>query len=176
LTFAKNLVLIGYRGAGKSTLSRQIKKKCGIELFSTDEELVRRFAQPISEWIKKNNWEKFRDIESEIVNRLSTKTGVLIDCGGGIVERNKNVVRLRETGIVFYLQTSVETLAARIRLTGGRPSLTGKGDAASEIKEVMARREPLYLAAAHHVVDVSDAGFFSASDKIIQLFKQELGV
>lgn len=170
---AKNLVLIGYRGAGKSTLAKKISRKLPLQLVSTDQELVRRFDMSIPDFVRENGWEAFRKEEKTVVEEFSQKQDLLVDTGGGVVENPENVKRLRESGIVFYLEADALTLSRRIEITGGRPSLTGTASAAEEVAEVLARRDPLYRSAAHHVVDVRETNFFKAVDEMVDIYLRE---
>lgn len=170
---SKNLVLVGYRGAGKSTLAKKISKKIPLQLVSTDQELVRRFGKSIPDFVNELGWEAFRKREKEIVEELAKQHDLLVDTGGGVVEDPENIRRLRETGIVFYLEADALTLSRRIEITGGRPSLTGTASAADEVAEVLKRRDPLYRAAAHHVVDVRETNFFKAVDEMVDIYQRE---
>jgi len=167
-------VLIGYRGAGKSTLARKLKKILKMPLVSTDEELVSRFGKPIAEWVAEGGWDEFRRMEMEVVAEAAAPGGRIVDCGGGVVERAENVECLRRSGVVFYLCGSSRTLARRIHPKSGRPSLTGK-DPRAEVAEVLARRDPLYRAAAHHVIDVNGGMFFTAAGRIAKIWRREHG-
>ncbi|MBL8993894.1 MAG: shikimate kinase [Spirochaetia bacterium] len=170
---AKNLVLIGYRGAGKSTLAKKISRKVPLQLVSTDQELVRQFGKSISDFVKENGWESFRKEEKKVVEDFSQKEDLLVDTGGGVVEDPENVRLLRESGIVFYLEADALTLSRRIEITGGRPSLTGTASAADEVAQVLAHRDPLYRAAAHHVIDVRETNFFKAVDEMVDIYQRE---
>jgi len=170
---SKNFVLIGYRGAGKSTLAKKISKKLPLQLVSTDQELVRQFGKSIADFVKENGWEAFRKEEKKVVEDFSKKHDLLVDTGGGVVEDPDNVRLLRESGIVFYLEADALTLSRRIEITGGRPSLTGTASAAEEVAQVLARRDPLYRDAAHHVIDVRETNFFKAVDEMVDIYQRE---
>lgn len=170
----RNLVLIGYRGAGKSTLARKLKKILKMPLVSTDEELVARFGMPIADWVAAQGWDEFRRIEAEVVRDAAAPGDHIVDCGGGVVERPENIECLRRSGVVFYLTGSVRTLTRRIHPKGGRPSLTGK-DPRAEVAEVLARRDPLYRGAAHFIIDVNGGMFFTAAARIAKIWRREHG-
>lgn len=165
-----NLVLLGYRGAGKSTLARKLTRLLRLPLLSTDETLVKRFGRPIADEVAEKGWPAFRDAESEVVKEAARSTGTIIDCGGGVVEREGNIAALRASGIVFYLCGNVKTLSGRIGQSKHRPSLTGSKSAEAEVAEVLARRDPLYRAAAHHLIDVNGRRFFTAAEAIARRY------
>ncbi len=78
-----NIVLIGYRGTGKSTVGKRVAKKLGRELVSTDAEVVRRARQSIPEIVQAHGWDHFRNLEYEVCRDLAGKDGLVIDTGGG---------------------------------------------------------------------------------------------
>ena len=90
-----NIVLIGYRGTGKSTVGKVLAGRLGRTLVSTDAEIVRRAGQPIPEIVAKHGWEYFRDLESTVCQELATREGLVIDTGGGAILRPQNVESLK---------------------------------------------------------------------------------
>jgi shikimate kinase len=151
-----NIVLIGYRGTGKSTVGRLLAARLGRELVSTDAEIVKRAQRTIPEIIAQKGWEYFRDLESDICRDLAGRDQVVIDTGGGAILREQNVEALKKSGTVFWLTASVETIAKRIGGDNQRPSLTGTKSFVDEIQDVLRERMPKYQAAADHVIATDD--------------------
>ena len=147
-----NIVLIGYRGTGKSTVAMLLAARLGRELVSTDAEIVKRAERTIPEIVAQEGWEYFRDLESDICKELAVRDQLVIDTGGGVILRAQNVEALKKTGTVFWLTASVETIAKRIGGDNQRPSLTGTKSFVDEIRDVLRERTPKYQAAADHVV------------------------
>jgi shikimate kinase len=147
-----NIVLIGYRGVGKSTIGRVLATRLGCDLISTDQEIVRRAERSIPEIVERYGWEYFRNLESEVCRDLAGRDHLVIDTGGGAILRQQNVEVLRGNGKVFWLTATVETIATRIGGDTQRPSLTGNKSFIEEIQEVLHDRAPKYQAAAHHAV------------------------
>lgn len=147
-----NIVLIGYRGTGKSTVGKLLAKRLGRELVSTDAEIVKRAKRTIPEIVAREGWEYFRELESDICRELASRDRLIIDTGGGAILRAQNVEALKKNGTVFWLTASVETIAKRIGGDNQRPSLTGTKSFVEEIQDVLREREPKYQAAADHVV------------------------
>jgi shikimate kinase len=147
-----NIVLIGYRGTGKSTVGRLLASRLGRQLVSTDAEIVRRAQRTVPEIIAQEGWEYFRDLESDICRELADRDQLVIDTGGGAILRTQNIEALKKNGTVFWLTASVETIVKRIGGDNQRPSLTGTKSFVDEIQEVLQERMPKYQAAADHVI------------------------
>jgi len=147
-----NLVLIGYRGTGKSTVGRILAQRLKRELISTDAEVIRRAGRSIPDIVKASGWDHFRDLESAVCRDLSHRDGLVIDTGGGAILRPQNVACLKSNGRLYWLTAEVATIAARIGGDTQRPSLTGSKSFTDEIEEVLRERRPRYQAAADHVI------------------------
>jgi shikimate kinase len=151
-----NIVLIGYRGTGKSTVGKRVAKKLGRELVSTDAEVVRRARQSIPEIVQAHGWDHFRNLESEVCRDLAAKDGLVIDTGGGAILRQDNVAALKKNGVCIWLTARVPTIVSRIGQDTQRPSLTGTKSFTEEVEEILRDREPKYQAAADHVIHTDD--------------------
>jgi len=151
-----NIVLIGYRGTGKSTVGKMLAARLGRELISTDVEIVKRSKQSIPEIVAQQGWESFRDVESAVCRDLAGRDQLVIDTGGGAVLRPQNVEVLKRNGKLIWLTATVETIAARIGGDTQRPSLTGTKSFVEEIAEVLHDRTPKYQAAADYVIQTDD--------------------
>lgn len=147
-----NIVLIGYRGTGKSTLGRLLARRLGREFVSTDEEIVKRARRTIPEIVAQQGWDYFRDLESDICRELGSRDQLIIDTGGGAILRAQNVEVLKKNGTLIWLTASVETITKRIGGDDQRPSLTGTKSLVDEIEDVLRERTPKYQAAAQHTV------------------------
>lgn len=162
-----NVVLIGYRGTGKSTVGKIVAARLGRELLSTDTEIVRLAGQPISQIVEQHGWEYFRDLESKICQDLASKDGVVIDTGGGAILRPQNVEVLKRTGRLFWLTASVEVIAKRIGSDTQRPSLTGTKSFVDEIQDVLRERLPQYQAAADETIETVGKSVSQVADEIL---------
>jgi len=160
-----NIVLIGYRGTGKSSVGKALAARLGRELVSTDSEIVRRAGCSIPEIVAQHGWEYFRDLESDVCRNLADRDQLVIDTGGGAIVRPQNVEMLKRNGRLFWLTASVESIAARIGGDTQRPSLTGTKSFVEEIQDVLRERAPKYQAAADHVIPTDDRSI----DHLVQL-------
>jgi shikimate kinase len=164
-----NLVLIGYRGTGKSSVAKLLAKRLGMEVVSLDEEIVRQ-AGPIPDIVAKHGWPHFRDIEAQVTKRISERDGIIIDSGGGVVLRAENVENLRRNGKLIWLRASVPVIVKRIEGGTQRPALTEGKSFTEEVEDVLRERTPLYEAAAHHQVDTDHLGTEQVAEQVRRLF------
>ena len=162
-----NVVLIGYRGTGKSTVGKIVATRLGRTLLSTDAEIVTRAGQSIPDIVAQHGWDYFRDLESQVCQKLAGRDGLVIDTGGGAILRSQNVEALKKTGTLFWLTASVDTIAKRIGRDTQRPSLTGTKSFVEEIQEVLRERTPKYEAAADHVITTEGRSIVQIADEIL---------
>lgn len=164
-----NIVLIGYRGTGKSTAGRLLAARLGRALVSTDAEIVTRAKRTIPEIVAQEGWEYFRDLESDICRELANRDHLVIDTGGGAILRAQNVEALKKTGTLFWLTASVETIVKRIGGDDQRPSLTGTKSFVDEIQDVLRERTPKYKSAADHVIATDDRSIDQLVETLLTL-------
>ncbi len=148
-----NVVLVGYRGTGKSAVGQLLASQMGLRVVSLDAELQRSAGKSIPDIVQEVGWPGFRDLEEQIVATFAAQDGQVLDCGGGVIEREANFERLRAAGPVVWLKASTATIVRRIQGDTQRPSLTGAKSFTDEVDEVLQRRTPLYHRIAHHEVD-----------------------
>jgi shikimate kinase len=162
-----NVVLIGCRGTGKSTAGKIVAARLGRILVSTDVEIVKLVGQSIPEIVKHNGWEYFRDLEAKVCQEFAGRTGLVIDTGGGVILRSRNVEILKETGTLFWLTALVSTITERIGQDSQRPSLTGDKSFLDEIQDVLRERTPKYQAAADYVIETDGRSATQVADEIL---------
>jgi shikimate kinase len=162
-----NIVLIGYRGTGKSSVATMLAGRLRWERVSTDAEIVTRAKQPIPEIVKAFGWEYFRDLESAVCRDVGGKDHLIIDTGGGAILRPENVQVLKANGRLFWLTAEIPTIEARIGGDTQRPSLTGSKSFLEEIAEVLEERRPKYRAAADYVIPTDNQSVAQVADTIL---------
>ena len=141
----KNVVLVGMPGCGKSTVARLLAEKTGRECIDTDA-LVEECGESIPHIFEKYGEAEFRRRETEAIKTVAKEHGKIIATGGGAILKEENRIALRENSTVVFLKSDIERLA-----TDGRP-LSKNLDT---LKEMYAKRLPLYLETADITVDVS---------------------
>jgi len=148
-----NVVLIGYRGTGKSCVALRLASELSLNVVCLDAEIECKAGKRIPQIVEDVGWPGFRDLEQQIVRTFAAKDGLVIDCGGGVIEREANFAALRAAGPVVWLKASTDTIVGRIHGDQQRPSLTGAKSFTEEVAEVLERRIPLYERMAHLQVD-----------------------
>jgi 3-dehydroquinate dehydratase/shikimate dehydrogenase len=168
-----NIYLIGYRAAGKTSVARALSEKLGRKTVHLDDEIKKRVGK-IDDFVDKNGWDAFRDIETELLEQISDQNNLVVDCGGGIVTRERNIEIIRKTGIAILLTVSVEKTKERLiadhECQNRRPSLTGK-PLLEEVEEVLAERMHLYRNTADHEIDTGNCPVEEVAVRIIDLIR-----
>jgi shikimate kinase len=162
-----NIVLIGYRGTGKSAVGRVLAQRLRRELVSTDAEIVKRAGLSIPRIVEQQGWEHFRDLESGVCRDLAGRDDLIVDTGGGAILRPQNVESLKKNGRFWWLTAEVETIARRIDHDSQRPSLTGTRSFVEEIAEVLAERLPKYQAAADWTIATEGLTVNQVAERIL---------
>jgi shikimate kinase len=163
------LVLIGYRGTGKSTVGKRLASHLGLRYLSMDKEIEKRAELTIPQIVERFGWDRFRDLESALARELGDSDDLVLDTGGGVVERPENLPSLKAKAKVIWLKASTETVVARISHGTHRPALTAGKSFTEEVAEILERRTPLYRAAAHYEVDTDDRTPLQVVEEILKL-------
>jgi len=145
----KNIVLIGMRGSGKSTLGKALAKEHGLPFFDTDREIERTAGKPVAAIVAEDGWENFRALEAEVCAELAEQTGGMIATGGGVVLDERNIQSLRKNGLFVFLWFSLKDLEERIMADSSkRPTLIAGLSLTEELKQVWTERREKYFTAA----------------------------
>jgi len=147
-----NVILIGFRGAGKTTVGKALSERLGREFIDCDDWIEKRTGLSIKEIFEKHGESHFRTLESQAIGELSAMDGKVIATGGGAALKYQNMqVFKRNGGKIFFLEVGAETAFARIEGDATsrtrRPALTQQ-DPFTEVKEQIELRRPYYLKGA----------------------------
>jgi shikimate kinase len=171
-TFARNLVLIGYRGAGKTTVARRLALTLGWDWVDADVEIELRAGKSIAAIFSDDGEQAFRDLESQVVTELCRRHRHVLAVGGGAVLRPENRRALRRAGHVVWLRVRPETVLARLAAdpstTDRRPNLTTAGGEA-EVRQLIEARRPIYDEVADCSVDTDGKSPERIADEILAL-------
>ena len=173
-----NLVLIGYRATGKTSVGARLAKLLGRPFVDLDQVLVQEAGKSITEIVAQGGWEDFRRREKELVARYGPAQGLVLATGGGVVLDFENVQILRQNALVIWLTASPATIRARLAADQpqkeSRPSLTGN-DVIQEVAEVLKSRQHLYLAAAQMVIDTANMSVTQVVEQILATLQTKEG-
>jgi len=149
----KNIVLIGFMGAGKTSVGRTIAQKLGWTFLDTDQEIERLNGIPVHEIFRRYGEVRFRSEERLLAGKLLTRQQMVIATGGGMVQQADNVELLKQSGILVWLGGSPDMVLRRVgRRTADRPLLRGKLNV-EDISKLLAEREAIYTQIADIVVE-----------------------
>jgi shikimate kinase len=153
-----NLVLIGYRATGKTSVGAGLAEALHRPFVDLDQVLVREAGRSVADIVAQGGWGEFRRREKALVARYRDTSGKVLATGGGVVLDPDNVAALRKNGILIWLTADPAAIQARLAQDqprdANRPSLTG-GDTVREVLEVLEARSPLYQAAAQISIDTT---------------------
>jgi shikimate kinase len=170
-----NLVLIGYRATGKSTVGRILSEKMKITFRDTDLLVENKMAIPIKEIVALHGWDFFRIKEKEMIKTLMKKKSAIIATGGGVVLDQENVNLLKQTGVIIWLNAPVQDIVDRLNKDAQnkaiRPQFT-TGNIAQETVDVLKQRLPLYEGAADYIVDTTGKKAVQVAEEIYQYLRK----
>lgn len=142
-----NIFLIGFMGAGKSTIARTLQRELGFPLVEMDERIVQEQGMSINDIFAQYGEAHFREIESQLVVDLGKQEPSIVSCGGGVVVRPENTQNMKKSGQIVLLKASPETIFERVKNSTDRPILNGHMNV-EYIAELMEKRRALYEEAA----------------------------
>ena len=152
------LILTGFMGCGKTTVSQILAEKTGRRLIDSDEQIEREQGISISEIFKTSGEAAFREMETGLLKRLNEESfdGIL-SCGGGMPLREENRELLSRLGTVFYLRAGAEAIAERLSGDSSRPLLAGldEDEKVGKIRDMLSAREEAYESGADHISDTT---------------------
>jgi shikimate kinase len=172
-----NLYLVGYRCTGKTSVGRLLSTALGWNFVDMDHELVAEAGIPIEDIVDSRGWKYFRELEGQLLQRLSQSTKQVISTGGGVLTVPENIAMMRGSGKVVWLHASPAIIAERMEAdrntAGQRPPLHGN-DSVVEIEEVLAERLPLYDEAMHLQVETDDLSLEEVTEAIVRWLESQL--
>lgn len=173
VTGARNIILEGFMGSGKTTVSEILADKLDLELLDTDAAIVEAEGRSISDIFETDGEESFRDMETALLETASSEhfREMVISLGGGLVLRKENREILQKLGKVVYLRTKPETVYERVKYDDSRPLLK-TADPLSTIRKMQSDRGSIYELAADCIIDTDDLTPSEIADRIIK----ELGI
>ncbi len=163
------IILIGYRGSGKSAVGRHLSRKLGIPFVDADRLVEKEAGMSIAELVSLKGWQEFRKRETQTLTALQEPTVCVLATGGGAVLTDENRKQLKKAGVVIYLKAELPDIVERLRRdakrASSRPPLTS-GNLIEETRVVFAERAPLYEATADYAIDTRNKNIVQVAEEI----------
>ena len=169
--FDYNIVLIGFMGAGKSTISDFLRTVFAMEVIEMDQIIAEREEMSISDIFETYGEEYFRDLETKLLIEMQSHKNAVISCGGGAALREKNVAEMKKNGRVVLLTATPETIFERVKDSNDRPVLNGRKNVKG-ISELMEQRREKYEAAADIVINTDDKTVLQICEELVQRLQE----
>lgn len=162
------IALIGFMGAGKSAVGRELCRRTGWPRHDTDEMIREQFGISIPDIFARHGEPAFRDAETALLKTLQRGLTGIVVTGGGIILREENTRLLRGLGRIIWLDADEEILWQRASRHSTRPLLQTP-DPRARFSELLRERLPLYQAAADCRISTSSSSIAEVTDEIIAL-------
>ena len=167
----KNYVLIGYMGAGKTTVGKALARETGKRFLDTDELIVKQMNLTINDIFAKYGEPYFRNLETKLIeNLLASVSDCVISCGGGLPMKEENRPLLKKLGTVIYLNVSETDILRRLRNDKTRPLLQGpKEEVKVKIHNMIELRDPVYKETAEVIIKTGRMNVSDVVKKIMEI-------
>ena len=172
------IIIIGYMGAGKTTVGKALSKETGFPFYDLDWYIESRMRKSVSQLFAERGEEGFRKIEHAMLHEVAELEDVIISCGGGTPCFFDNMDYLNQQGHTVYLKAEPEVLRYHLQLGKGvRPLLQGKSpdELLDFITKQLAQREPFY-SKARHILDVNKLDSYEKIRVSVDRIREMTGV
>lgn len=169
----QNVILIGFMGAGKTTVGQALAQSCSLAFADTDQLIEAKTNRTISAIFKEQGEEAFRRMETELLqDLLSEERPAVYSVGGGLPIREENRTLLRRLGTVIYLTIKPDTVLERLKGDTTRPLLSGE-HVRERVEELLWLRDPVYRETAHWSVSVDGKTVSALVEEILTCLNPE---
>ena len=169
--FNYNIFLIGFMGAGKSTISDYLKNALAMDVVEMDQCIVERQGMSISDVFETYGEEYFRELETNLLIEMQSRSNVVVSCGGGVPMRERNVAEMKKNGRVVLLTAKPETILERVKDNHDRPLLENNKNV-SFIADLLEKRRAKYEAAADIVVETDGKSELEICEELIHRLRE----
>jgi shikimate kinase len=166
-----HVFLVGFMGAGKSTVSRLVGKRLDRPAVDIDTEIETTAGRSVREIFEDVGEDAFRELETERLRLLADAEPSIVACGGGIVMRDENRVMLKDLGTVVYLKVSAGETLARVGSDGTRPLLSGPGGVIAATR-LLEARESTYSAVADVTIDTVGRSADDVAEDVARVIRE----
>lgn len=174
----KAIIIIGYMGAGKTTVGKALAKELGIMFYDLDWYIETRMHKTVKQIFDESGEDGFRQIEHNMLHEVAEFENIVLSCGGGTPCFFDNMDYMNQLGETVYLKASPETLYAHLKMGKGvRPLLLNKTPEEIQvfIREQLQKREPFYEK-AKHIFDVNVMDNFDKINETVAQIRQLLNI
>ena len=174
----KSIIIIGYMGAGKTTVGKALAKELGVMFYDLDWYIESRMRKTVKQIFDEIGEEGFRKIERNMLHEVAEFENVVVSCGGGTPCFFDNMDYMNQLGETICLKASPETLHTHLKMGKGvRPLLLNKTPEEVEIfiREQLKLREPFYNK-AKHIIDINVMDDFDKINGMVQQIRKMLNV
>ena len=165
--FDYNIVLIGFMGAGKTSISEYLKTLFAMDVIEMDQIIAEREGMSIPDIFEVHGEQYFRDLETNLLIEMQERKNVVISCGGGTPLRECNVVEMKKNGRVVLLTASPETIFDRVKDSHDRPVIENNKNVPF-IADLMEKRRAKYEAAADIVINTDGKSIIEVCEELVQ--------
>lgn len=162
----KNIILTGFMGTGKTAVGKELAQLLDLKLIDVDTEIEKSEKMTINDIFKQFGEPRFREIETDMIKKISRKKNVIISTGGGAVLKQENMDALRKTGIIICLMATPETILKRTSINSDRPLLKVENPF-EKINELLNFRRPFYEK-ADIIIDTEHKTPLQIAEEIIE--------
>ena len=168
-----NISIMGFGGTGKTAVSRLLARTLGKRLVSTDEEIAKKAKLSVDRLVKKYGWDKALEIESEVIDELSSLDECIFDTGSVAVLRNENIINLKRNGLIVFLTCDQKVIEMRIRKGQEKADII-KNNYIDKMKGILDECQDKYKRASDYTIDTSGLSPEEVCDIIAHYVQMEL--
>lgn len=165
--YNENILLIGFMGTGKTSVSKALKEYTGLTEIDMDKYIVKKENKSIADIFKDSGEEYFRKVETECLKKILENKGVIVSCGGGVVVKDENVSYMKNKGIIVLLTAKPETVYKRVKDCKDRPILNNNMSV-EFIEGLMEKRRERYLSVADVIIETDNKSIKEIAKEILK--------
>jgi shikimate kinase len=166
-----HLILIGFMGAGKSTVGHLVAEQLGVPFVDVDSLVELQAGRTVHTIFEEDGEQAFRALETAAVESLRTMAPSVVACGGGVVLSDSNRAILKAVGRIIYLRVTAAETLARVGNDSTRPLLSGTGGVLAAGK-LLEAREALYSATADAIIDTVDRTPEEVAEQVVLVARE----
>ena len=162
------IILIGLMGAGKTTIGKELSNKLNLRFIDMDDEIEKQSKMSIVDIFEKYGENRFREIESKLLEKIALEDDIIISTGGGIIKVDDNRKLLKKQDNVVFLNGSIDTLVKNVSNDiYKRPLLKDSTDLYIKIEELLKERYEKYKESSNIIIDINNKNIIEVVSQIL---------